>query len=84
MAFSMCAATPSTPRSARRRGSKLDEEEAPPRPALALRGLHAYAPQQLLCTPQAYNLAHIESFGVWAEGVEGEFKLEVKQIAAGP
>jgi len=34
--------------------------------------------------PKAHHLAHIESFEVWAEGVAGDFELELKQIAAGP
>ena len=34
--------------------------------------------------PQAQHLATIQSIEVWAEGVEGEFGLEIKSIAAGP
>jgi len=34
--------------------------------------------------PQAHHLAHITSFSVWAEGVAGDFDLELKRIAAGP
>jgi len=34
--------------------------------------------------PQAHHLANIESFEVWAEGVEGDFELELQSIAAGP
>mmetsp|Transcript_62500 Transcript_62500/g.104003 ORF Transcript_62500/g.104003 Transcript_62500/m.104003 type:complete len:284 (+) Transcript_62500:29-880(+) len=34
--------------------------------------------------PQAHHLAKIESFAMWAEGVAGDFELEIKEIAAGP
>ena len=30
-----------------------------------------------------YHLAKLTGFGVWAEGVEGDFSIEVKEISAG-
>lgn len=36
-----------------------------------------------LC-PQRQHLAAIEGLAIWAEGVEGDFKLELRSIAAGP
>ena len=34
--------------------------------------------------PTAHHLSSITMLGLWAEGVEGSFELDVKQIAAGP
>ena len=34
--------------------------------------------------PQDYHMAKLTGFGVWAEGVEGDFDIELKSISAGP
>ena len=34
--------------------------------------------------PQDYHLRQLTGFEVWAEGVEGQFAIDVKSIAAGP
>ena len=34
--------------------------------------------------PKDYHLAKLTGFGIWAEGVEGAFAIELKSISAGP
>ena len=34
--------------------------------------------------PQATHLSSVRSLSVWAEGVEGDFDLEIQSIGAGP
>ena len=34
--------------------------------------------------PTAQHLATVTSLGVWAEGVEGDFHIEIQSIGAGP
>ena len=34
--------------------------------------------------PSAAQLARIQGLELWAEGVEGDFAIEIKEIAAGP
>ena len=34
--------------------------------------------------PKDYHLAKMTGFAVWAEGIEGEFEIDLKQIWAGP
>jgi hypothetical protein len=47
--------------------------------------------QHLCCTPEhpevcmkVWHLRQITGFAVWAEGVEGDFAIDLKSIAAGP
>ena len=34
--------------------------------------------------PKDYHLAKLTGFGIWAEGVEGQFAIDLKSISAGP
>lgn len=47
--------------------------------------------QHVCCTaahpevcPKDYHLAKLTGFGIWAEGVEGQFAIDLKSISAGP